>query len=94
MKINIKHVAKLANLPIKETEIKNLESQLEETLKYIEHLNEVDTNHVEPTSQVTGLENVMREDIPTQSLSQEQALANTKNKRNGFFKVDAILNNE
>jgi aspartyl-tRNA(Asn)/glutamyl-tRNA(Gln) amidotransferase subunit C len=85
MKINVSHVAKLANLQITKDEEQKLESQLSEVLDYIEMLNEVDTENVEPTSQVTGLENVTREDVASDSLSQEQALANTKETHNGFI---------
>lgn len=85
------HVAKLANLPLKPEEKEKFEKQLEETLSYVEKLNSIDTKGVEPTSQVTGLENVTREDKPSPSLSQDEALANTKSKHNGLFKVKAIL---
>jgi aspartyl-tRNA(Asn)/glutamyl-tRNA(Gln) amidotransferase subunit C len=94
MKINVKHIAKLANLPIKEVEIEKLESQLSNTLNYIEQLNKVTTKNIEPTSQVTGLENILREDKITESLTQEEALSNTTEKQNGLFKVKAILSND
>ena len=93
MKINVAHVAKLANLPLTADEKKKFEPQLEETLAYIEQLNEVDTKNVEPTSHVTGLENVLAEDIAQPSLTQEQALANTKSQQSGLFKVKGILDN-
>ena len=94
MKLNIKHIAKLANLPITEQEEKKLEKQLTETLNYIEILNGIDTKNIEPTAHVTGLENVTREDKSGQSLTQAQALSNTKKQYNGFFIVDAILDND
>jgi len=94
MKINLNHIAKLANLPILPSEKIKLEKQLEETIGYVEELNKVDTKNVEPTSQVTGLENVTRKDEAKPSLSQEKALANSKSTHNGFFKVDAIFNEE
>ncbi len=94
MKFDIKHVAKLANLSLSDEEEKKFSAQLEETVSYIEGLNEVDTNGVSPTSQVTGLENITREDEVTQSLSQEEALSNAKSTHNGFFRVKGILNNE
>lgn len=90
-KINVQKISKLANLPLKDDEINPLEKALIETLSYINILEEVDTEGVEPTSQVTGLENVTREDIAGPSLSQEEALANAKKKVNGMFEVDAIL---
>lgn len=91
MKINVKHVAKLANLPLTNEEEKKFEKQLEETLSYIENLNEIDTKNVKPTSQVTGLENVFREDIVEPSLSQDEALQNSPATEKGFIKVNAIL---
>lgn len=94
MKINVSHIAKLANLPLTDAEKKKFEPQLESTLEYIDQLNKVDTNQVKPTSQVTGLENVTREDVPSESLTQEQALSNTKEQHNGLFKVKAILDND
>lgn len=94
MKIDVAHVAKLASLPLNEEEKKKFEKQLGETLDYINQLNEIDTKGVEPTSQVTGLENVTREDVVTPSLPQEEALKNTKSVHNGFIKVKAILGND
>ena len=91
MKINVPHVAKLANLPLKQEEIKKFEPQISSILEYFKKLQKVDTSNVEETSQVTGLENVTRDDLTTPSLSQEDALKNTKSKHNGMFKVKAIL---
>ncbi len=91
MKIDVLHIAKLANLPLKEDEIKKYEEQLLEILEYIEVLKKVNTDNVSETSQVTGLENITKEDLTTPSLSQDEALSNTKNTHNGFLKVKAIL---
>lgn len=91
MKINIKHIAKLAELPIKDDEGKQLETQLEATLEHVERLSEIDTSKVESTNEVTDLKNVMREDEVTPSLSQEDALKNAKKTHNGFFVVPVII---
>ena len=91
MKIDIAHVAKLANLPLSEKEIAKFEVQLSSILDYVKKLQELDTSIIEEASQVTGLENVTREDKPTPSLSQEEALSSTASKHNGFFKVKAVL---
>lgn len=91
MKINIKHIAKLANLSISEEEEKKFDRQLSIIVKYIEKLKEADVENTEETSQITGLENVTREDKTTSSLSQDEALSNTKNKHNGLFKVPKII---
>jgi len=94
MKINVQHVAKLANLSIKDDEVKKFESQLSNVLDYINKLEEVDVTNVDPTSQVTGLENVYREDAVTPSLSQEEALSNAPLSHNGLFQVKGIFDED
>lgn len=94
MKIDVKHTAKLANLKLTPQEEKKFEEQLSSILDYVNKLQEVDTENVEETSQVTGLENVTREDRASPSLSQEEVLSNTKSQKNGLFKVKGILKNE
>ncbi|OGH10376.1 MAG: hypothetical protein A2857_07130 [Candidatus Levybacteria bacterium RIFCSPHIGHO2_01_FULL_36_15] len=95
MKIDIKHVAKLANLKLNPDEEKKFEKQLSDILNYIDKLNEVDTKNVEPTAQVTGLVNVGRTDDQTQPcLNAQEALKNAKSQHNGLFKVKAILEKE
>ena len=91
MKINVKHIAKLANLPLSEKEEEKFERQLSSILEYIEKLNEKDTKGIEITSQITGLENVTREDETSPSLYQEEALSNSKSNQNGMFKIKKIL---
>lgn len=94
MKIDVRHVAKLANLEISPEEEKRFETQLSEVLDMVGKLNEIDTTGIQETSQVTGLENVTREDIPKQSLSQEEALSNATAQHNGLFMVKGIFDNE
>lgn len=91
MKIDVLHVAKLANLKLTSAEIKKFQTQLSAILDYIGQLNKVPTEKIEPTSQVTGLENVLREDNAAPSLSQEEVLQNAPKKHNGLFKVKAIF---
>lgn len=90
-KIHIDHVAKLANIPLREDEKAKLEKQLEATLEHVERLKEVDTSKVETTSEVTGLKNVWREDVVEPSLFQAEALMNAKNIHNGLFVVPVII---
>lgn len=94
MKINISHIAKLANLTITPDEEAKFESQLSSILSYVEKLNELDTTGVEETSQVTGLENITREDNTSPSLSQAEALSQSKNTYKGFFAVKGVFENE
>lgn len=91
MKIDVNHIAKLANLPLTNEEKEKFAGQLSSILDYFTKLNELDTAKIEPTSQVTGLENVTREDKTQPSLSQDEALASALSKHNGLFKVKAVL---
>ena len=88
----IKHVAKLANLPLSDEEIALFLVQLSAILDFVGKLQKIDTKGIKETSQVTGLENVFREDEIDASriLSQEDALANAKETHNGFFKVPKL----
>ena len=80
----VKHVARLANLPLSSDEEEKYSKQLSEILEYVDQLNEVDTSSVEPTYNVTGLNNVTRED----------ALSNVSQKKNGFFVTKGVFDNE
>ena len=91
MKINVHHIAKLANLPLTVAEEKKLKKELEATLEHVEHLNEIDTSKVEGTNEVTEAINVMRFDEVKPSLSQKEALQNAKKVYNGFFVVPVII---
>jgi len=87
----VKHIAKLAHLKLTDQETVNFQKQLASILNFVSALSTVDTKDVVPTSQVTGLENVFREDEVRESLPQSDALANAKRKHNGYFVVDAIF---
>ncbi len=91
MKINIKKLASLANIPLDENQEKKLEGELEQTLAHVATLNEIDTSKVQGTNEVTDATNVMRDDTVIPSLSQEEALKNAKNTHNGFFIVPVII---
>ncbi len=90
---DVRQIAKLANIPISDTQAEELTKQVGVTVSYVSKLQELPTDSVVETSQVTGLENVVREDIVDKSrmLTQKEALANASHTHNGFFVVDAVL---
>ena len=65
-KQEVEHIAKLARLGISAEEKEKFTTQLSSILEYFEQLKEVDTEGVEPTAQVTGLENVYVQDTVNQ----------------------------
>ncbi len=88
-----KRVAQLAKLQLTKEETDKFTKQLTSVLSYMDELEAVDVKGVEPTAQVTGLTNVLREDTtdPTKCLTQDEALSGTENTQNGYFSVKAIL---
>ncbi|MBT4917213.1 Asp-tRNA(Asn)/Glu-tRNA(Gln) amidotransferase subunit GatC [Candidatus Peregrinibacteria bacterium] len=71
----VKHVAKLARIDLKDSEVKKFGKQLSDVLDYMDILKEVDTENVELTNQVTGLNNVMRKDeVDSSKASREELL--------------------
>lgn len=87
----VAHVAKLAKLVLGAAEVKKFQRQLSEVLTYVGQLKKIPTEKVEPTSQVTGLENIFREDLPEPSLTAPEVLANAPAKENQFFKIKPIF---
>ncbi len=87
----VEHVAKLARLELSDQEKEKLTDQLSNILTYVEKLNELDTKGVEPTAHVLDINNVMRSDVPEESLTQERALANAPEKAAGHYKVPKII---
>ena len=86
----MRHVALLARLGLKHGEEDFYAEQLSRILDHIDRLAEVDTEAIPPTAQVVEVRNVMREDVPEPSLSQERALANAPRSEGGFIVVPAI----
>lgn len=60
----VKHTAKLARLGLNKKEEKKFQKELSSILDFVEKLNELNTDKIEPTAHITGLENVVREDNP------------------------------
>jgi aspartyl-tRNA(Asn)/glutamyl-tRNA(Gln) amidotransferase subunit C len=73
----VRHIAKLARLTLSEEEVAKFAKELTSILGYIDMLGEVDTKNVEPTAQVTGLQNSLREDSIRPPLASADALLAT-----------------
>jgi len=88
----IKHLAKLSDFTLSENEIESLTGDLQNIIKYISQLDELDTEGVEPTYQVFEMENVWRDDeILEQDASREELLALTKEEKENQIKVPRVL---
>ena len=93
-KIDIDHVAKLANLELTAEEKNIFSKQLKEILKYVEMIEKVNTANTEPTFNVSPSKNVTRKDVVGTSLTQEETLANASSKEDGYFVTKGVFKNE
>ncbi len=82
----IEHIAGLARLKLTEAEIKKFLPQLKEILNAFSKLDEVNTLNTKPSFQPVELKNMLREDKVKPCLTQEKALSNAKEKKDGYFK--------
>lgn len=71
---DVLHLAQLSNLQLSDAEITSLQADLSNILGYINQLSELDTSGVEPTYQVTDLENVGRDDVVAEHPANREAL--------------------
>ena len=89
---DVRHLADLSNLQLTDEELVALQLDLENILNYIKQLGELDTTGVEPTYQVTGLENVWRDDeINDGGVSREQLLSLAPEQADYSVKVPQVL---
>ena len=88
---DIQHLAGLSSLALADDEVDGLRQDLENIIGYIEQLGELDTSGVEPTYQVTGLENVWREDEVQSGISRDELLELAPEKQKNQVKVPQVL---
>lgn len=90
-KDNVLHVAGLARLELSEGEVEKYEAELNDVLKFMDKLNELDIQGIEPTAHVLEINNVFREDIVEESFGVEDILFNAPDREDDYFKVPSIL---
>ncbi|MDD3806563.1 MAG: Asp-tRNA(Asn)/Glu-tRNA(Gln) amidotransferase subunit GatC [Candidatus Marinimicrobia bacterium] len=88
------HIAKLARLSLTEEEVEMYTHQLGEILNYIQKLNELDVDNIEPMKHVLHIVNVLRDDKNLPSLSREDVLKNAPEHDGEYFKVPKVLKTE
>lgn len=85
-------LARLSRLKLSEEEIEKFREELSSILEYVEVLDKVDTAGLKPTSQVTGLTNVMRKDETRDyGYKTEDLLKNAPAIKDNQFKVRRVL---
>ena len=87
----IQDIAALAKLEFDEQSAKQMKADLEKIIGFVDKLNEIDTEGIEPLIYLSGEVNVLREDEVKAVISQVEALKNAPEKDSDYFKVPTIL---
>ena len=94
MEINnklIQDIAKLSKLKFDDSAEEKMKADLEKMLDFVDKLNEIDTEGIDPLIYMSEEINVLREDKVTEETSQEDALKNAPEKDSDYFKVPTVL---
>jgi len=90
-KEEVKHIAMLSRLELKEEEVEKFQTQLSEILDFVEKLNELDTEGIDPKFQIIPPQNVLREDVSGVSLSREKTFMNAPETDEKYFIVPKVV---
>ena len=94
MNIDRKDVEKLAHLSrleLTEEELANMESDMNKMLQFVEKINELDLEGVEPLAYVSDEVNILREDDVKQDITHEEALKNAPDTDTDYFRVPKVI---
>ena len=89
---DVRAIADLARLELSEEDVVLYQRQLSEILDYFQKLQELDTSHIDPTSSVLPITNVMRKDHAADPLPVDEVVANAPDSDGEQFRVRAVLN--
>lgn len=87
----VEYVSNLSNIRLDEATSAKMENELGEIIKYMDVLNEVNTDGVEPMSHVFSIKNVLREDEIKESYDRDLILKNAPERTNEAFVVPKIV---
>lgn len=90
-KDDVLKLARLSKLTFRDDEVERFRKEIESIVDYVEKLQSVDVSSLEPTNQVTGLTNVMREDEIGQYATPESLLSNAPARDGDLIKVRRVL---
>ena len=89
--MDVGYVAKLARVDLTEEEKTLFQGQLDQVLRYVEQLNELDVSAVEPIAHAIPVFNVLRKDEVGASLNHDDVIANAPSASDGHVRVPKII---
>lgn len=91
---DVRAIADLARLDLSDEDVQLYQQQLSAILGYFQKLEELDTSHIDPTSSVLPLTNVLRPDSAGDALPLDDVVANAPDSDGEQFRVRAVLDND
>lgn len=89
---DVREIAEYTRIGVEGSELEALTSQLNSIIDELQVIREYELDGVEPTFHPIGsLSNVIREDVPVEGFTQEEALANAPKVKDGSFLIPSIL---
>ncbi|MCG8373205.1 MAG: Asp-tRNA(Asn)/Glu-tRNA(Gln) amidotransferase subunit GatC [Balneolales bacterium] len=88
---DVRYVADLARLRLSEEEIQRIATDMNQILDYMEQLNELETDNVEPLEHVIELDSRLRKDIAKEPLPHQDALKNAPDADSDYFRVPKVI---
>jgi aspartyl-tRNA(Asn)/glutamyl-tRNA(Gln) amidotransferase subunit C len=89
--LDVAYVARLARIKLTEEEEKIFQKQLDDVLKYVEKLRQLDVAGVDAAAHALPVFNVFRDDAPRDWFAAEEALSNAPRQQNGLFVVPKVV---
>ena len=90
-KETVKKVARLARIRMDDSELERLAPQLSNIIGFVEQLNEVNTDDVEPLANVVDIAPELREDVVNDGYCPEKVLANAPEETQNYFVVPKVV---
>lgn len=88
---DVAYIAALSRLQFSDEEMATMTTELNSILHYVEKLNEINTDGVEPLSSIHDQMNVLRDDVEKDSIATALALQNAPDRQDRFFKVPKVI---
>jgi aspartyl-tRNA(Asn)/glutamyl-tRNA(Gln) amidotransferase subunit C len=89
--LDVAYVARLARINLTEDEAKIFQKQLDDVLKYVEKLRQVEITGIDAAAHALPVFNVFRDDVPRDWFTAEQALSNAPRQAKGLFVVPKVV---
>lgn len=90
----VRHIAMLSRLELRDEEVAAFADQLSAILEYVEQLDQLDTDAVEPTAHPLPLRNVFRQDEPDEPLGVDRALSSAPQRAGSFYKTPKVIDQD